>query len=150
MFARKIKTALGLAAFFCLGLSFAGTCLAADAASAAADVSNKVDQDLQRTAGDLTRELDQATNQIHESQRLGTPTTTPNRYGDSASIDREIGTSTDEANAELRRAAQRDDYTFQRRELENTRSLYYPNSADYNRISDQINRLDQNFSGSRP
>lgn len=124
-----------------LAVSVAGAGMAADAV-------DEIDTELQDTAGQLNRELDQATRQIHESERLGTPSSVANQYGSASSIDQEISRTVDTANEELRRAKIRDDYTEKRRELETTRSLYYPNSKEYNQFTEQIQKLDNDFAQS--
>ena len=144
-----IKKTVGLALAALCSMTLATAGIAADSASAASEASRRVDQELQRTSDVLTRELDQATNQIHEAERLGTTRDVTNRFGSGPEIDREIGRTVDEANAELRRAADRDEYTFKRRQLENTRSLYYPNSKEYNQFTTQIEKLDNDFAENR-
>ena len=146
MFTYAIRKHLGLLMAAVFTLACATAFAADDAASAADAASRNIDSKLRNTADDLNRELERATNQIHEAQRLGTSDSATNRYGSAADVDREIGGSVDKANAELRHAARRDDYTFQRRELENTRSHYYPNSKEYNQFTEQIRSLDRQFS----
>lgn len=114
-------------------------------ASDAAKASRNIDQSLQRTASEFNDELNRSTNQFHEAQRLGTSPDVRNRFGTASSIDNEISRTADKANAELRDAATRDDYTFRRRELENTRNLTYPGTPEYNSLTNDIEKLDRDF-----
>lgn len=147
MFSITMKKSLALVMSAMIALSVAAVA-AETAAGAAARASDEIDRELDSSAGQLTRELDQATKQIHESERLGQPSSVPNTYGSAAGIDSEIDKTAAEANAELRRSFNRDNYALQRRELESTRSLYYPGSADYDRFTAQIEKLDRDFANS--
>jgi hypothetical protein len=113
--------------------------------SDAATASRNIDQSLQRTANVFNDELNRSNNQFHEAQRLGTSSDVSNRFGTASEIDAEINRTADRANAELRDATVRDDYTFQRRELENTRSLTYPGTPEYNQLTNDIEKFDRDF-----
>lgn len=141
------RKSLGFALSALFAFALAGFTFAADSTPAqdALDASRKIDQDLQATADQFNRELDQSFNQYKESARLGTTPDTANRFGTQGQIDQDISKTVDQANSELAIAQKRDDYTEQRRELETTRSLYYPGSKEYQGFSDQINKLDSDF-----
>lgn len=141
MFARNTLTRWSLALTMACALTIAGRAWAADAVT-------EIDDELTRTAAELSGELDQATKQIHEAERLGTPSSTPNVYGSAGEIDSQIAGTVDVANEELRRAKLRDDYTEKRRELETTRSLYYPGTKEYVDLTNQIQALDDAFTAS--
>lgn len=146
MFSSLSKKSVAFAMLTLFALS-AGIAAAADtsAADAALERARRIDQDLQISADQFNRELNQATKQIHESQKLGTPTTTRNMYGSSTDIEREIDSTVDKANAELRRAANHDNYHETRRLMERNRSLYYPGSNGYKSYSEQIEKLDRDY-----
>ena len=65
-------------------------------------------------------------------------------------IDSELQSTADIVNKELAEAQKRDDYTEQRRELMTTRSLYYPNTPQYDEFSRKIEQLDRDFSSQHP
>lgn len=123
----------------------AGLALLAMFALAAAEAEADIDRQLDRSAAELTRELGQADRQFHESQRLGQSPTVTNQYGNATDIERQIDATVDEANAELARTVPIMDYDAKRRELETTRSLYYPNSDGYNQLTKQIEQLDRDY-----
>jgi hypothetical protein len=148
MLSSTMKKSLGFVLSTLVALTVAGASFAADSTPAqdALDASRKIDRDLQATANQFNRELNQSYNQFQEANRLGTSPNTANRFGTQSGIDKEISSTVDRANDELRTAQKRDDYTERRRELETTRSLYYPGSKEYDHFSDQINKLDRDFS----
>lgn len=121
-----------------------GVGFAADGATAP-DISDQIDKRLQKEASDFTREIRESTDQYREAQRLGVSPQVRNAYGVSDEIDSEFTNTASRANKDLEQAMERDEYTFQKRQLENTRSLYYPGSDDYNRFTNQIQELENKF-----
>lgn len=142
---------LGFAAALVMTLS--GATFALDAYEAARDAaqveSGRIDNTLQNIANHLNSELDQVTNQEHEAQRLGQSTDVANRFGTGTAIDREIQSTADEANRMLGFAKERDDYTMQRRELQNNQSIYYPGSPQYQAFDERIRELDRQFANNQ-
>ncbi len=63
-----------------------------------------IDQQLQATADELTKELADATSQIHQAEQLGQPSSVANQYGSAGDIDAKIGKTVDQGNAELDQA----------------------------------------------
>lgn len=118
----------------------------ADPAFAAIAASQQIDRDLQRSAGILTQELDQSFKQAREAERFGIPRSLTNTYGSEESIDQEMTITASQANAQLQRAAKRDEYMYQRNLMETERSAYPTDSSDYARFTKAIQELDRNFS----
>lgn len=145
------KKFLGFA--MALVLTLSGAAMALDAYEAARDAaqveSGRIDNTLQNIANHLNTELDQSIRQEHEAQRLGQSTDVANQYGSGTAIDRQIQSTADEANRMLAAAKERDDYTMQRRELQNNQSLYYPGSPQYLSFDERIRELDRQFANTQ-
>lgn len=134
-----LRKSLGFAA---IALAMASFCVA----GAAADNAVEIDRQLDATATELSKELDQANRQFHEAQRLGQPNTVANQYGSSGAIERNIDATVRVANDELARSQKVIDYQEKRQEIMTNRSQYYPGTADYNRLTSDINNLDRDYS----
>ena len=136
-----------------LVLTLSGAVVALDAYEAARDAaqveSGRIDNTLQNIANHLNSELDQTTRQEHEAQRLGQSVDVANRYGSGPAIDRQIQSTADEANRMLARAQERDDYTMQRREMQNNQSLYAPGTSQYRSFDERIRELDRQFANTQ-
>lgn len=96
---RAWKKLLGCASLAVAMAMIGGMAMSGESAQA-------IDRELQKTADELNRELDQATRQIHEAERLGQPSSVANRYGNAADIDRQFAATDVRANDELNRAAE--------------------------------------------
>ncbi len=157
-------------------IALTGAGWAVDFRQMADDASEKVDQALQDTAEDFNQEfkknMDSVNRQYNESQGMQNPSSQDrlpqlnrnlqqgdlNMSGNPAlnpvdpagsSIQDRFGPLTDQANQELGAAGKRDDYTMNRRELETTRNLTFPGTPEYEQLTEQMNRLDQNFAESQ-
>ncbi len=165
-----------LAALFAV-FTLAGAGLAVDFDQMAKDASEKIDQSLTDTANEFNREfkenLDSVNRQFNakegmESQspgrlpQLNQPLGNPqpgntdalsipdfSQQGGMTDFEKQIGQTVDQANKELDAAGKRDDFTMNRRELETTRNLTFPGTPEYNALTEQINRLEEDFVGSQ-
>lgn len=108
--------------------------------------SDEIDRELQETAGQLNRDLNESFMQQKEAERLHQPRSVANRYGTEASIDQDMDNYIRQANDELNRAWTRDEYTYQRRLLETERSAYPRETPQYRDYSQRIDQLDSDFS----
>ncbi len=132
----RITKPIGLALAFLFTLS--APLFAADsyqnqaAANAAMEASRRIDQDIGNTVDQLNQEL---RDQFAATQQ--------GRSTDA--VEQRLSDSIDQVNEQLAAAQQRDRYTFNRRHLENTQSIYYPGSRYYEAFNDQIRELDQDF-----
>ncbi|MCD7897797.1 MAG: hypothetical protein LUG50_14160, partial [Planctomycetaceae bacterium] len=134
-FATVAKSAC--AALFALTVT--GSAFAVDVANdyenRAREASNQIDQNLQQSARDLTTDLRRVNQEEHQ---VGRTSATPQ-------AEQALNQSINQANRELYNAADRDNYTFKRRQLENTQLLYAPGTRQYNDINNQIAQLDRDF-----
>ncbi|MCD8350529.1 MAG: hypothetical protein LUC93_07970 [Planctomycetaceae bacterium] len=133
----RIAKPIGLALAVLFTLS--APLFAADSYQAASDAamqaSQRIDQDIGNTVDQLNQEL---VDQFNAKQAGRSTDAVENRL--SASID--------QVNEQLAAAQRRDRFTFDRRHLLNTQSIYYPGSNYYEAFNDQIRELDQNFAAS--
>ena len=124
-------------------LAIAGAGVAADSATEASRASQGIESALDQDATDLTTQLDEVNQEMWMTRMDGTA-----GNASDSQIASQLDKSIDKANADLARAAKRDEYTYQRRNLENTRSLYYPGTPEYNRFTQEMEKLDQEFAAS--
>ncbi len=103
--------------------------------NSAREASNQIDRNLQQSARDLTNDLRQVNIEEHQAGRTGA----------SAQAEQALNQTINQANRDLYTAADRDNYTFKRRQLENTQLLYAPGTRQYNDINNQIAQLDRDF-----
>ncbi len=158
-------------------LALAGSGWAVDVGQMAKDASEKIDEALTDTANEFNREFKQNIDNVNRqyNEQQGLESQQPGRlpqlnqpqgnirsgnmnylddpgFGQQtgiADLDRQIGDTVNQANRELNAAGKRDDYTMSRRELETTRNLTFPGTPEYEALSEQIHRLDQDFVGSQ-
>ncbi len=117
-----------------------------NAADRARNISQEMDNELQETANQLNRDLNQSFMQQKEAERLHQPRSVANRYGTEDSIDQDMDKYIRQANDELKRTMTRDEYTYQRRLLETERSAYPRDTNQYRDYSQRIDQLDNDFS----
>ncbi|MCC8190397.1 MAG: hypothetical protein LIP77_07140 [Planctomycetes bacterium] len=139
---QTVKRYRGLAVLAVASFAIAGFAVAAESEA-------ELNRQLDATAATLTQELNQTNQEMREADRLGTADTVPNKYGSLTDTERVIDNTVREANDELARAQHNLDYQTKRQEIETNRSLYYPGSNDYQRLTDQIRQLDDDYQNGR-
>lgn len=115
------------------------------AAQRAQSASQEMDRELQETANQLNRDLNQSFMQQKEAERLHQPRSVANRYGTEASIDQDMDIYIRQVNDELKNTWTRDEYTYQRRLLETERGAYPMDTKEYRDYSQRIDKLDNDF-----
>ncbi len=116
-----------------------------DFENSAREASNQIDRNLQQSARELTTDLQRVNEQQRAANRLGVADSTSGRTGATAMAEQSLNQTINQANRDLYTAADRDNYTFKRRQLENTQLLYAPGTRQYNDINNQIAQLDRDF-----